>query len=155
MDRKLNPARSGPPRGFTLIELLVVAAILATLATAAGLAVARPPAAEADAARFLRVAEGVRRDAVAGQVWRGLDAGGGALRLWRLGADGTWQTVGAPLSLRGRVALRQVDVRMPTGAPDIVLAPTGEVSGFEVLFSGGRDAAVRCMAGGPTPVICR
>ncbi len=143
--------------GFSLIETLVVAAVLSVLAVGATLAVGlRGPGAEADAARFTRAFDDTRHRAVVGQVMLGLSLGPDALRPATHGSDG-WAIGDAARTWQGTVrhagTRTAPDAFAASGAPEIVILPTGQTSGFDIVFSGD-GATTRCRTDGWGDLTC-
>ena len=137
-------------KGFTLIELLVVVTLLAILSLGAALAAGRRGEGAADHGERLQTAVAQARDAALfGRLRIGLIPQAAGWQLMRRRAGEGWQTLGAPVVLRG-VALTWevagVPLTLPAGAaPPIGFGPDGRGTPFAVTFTPG---GLRC-AGQP------
>ncbi len=140
---------TGSPKGtdgFTLIELMVVVAILTLLTLTAVMGVNRPRTAGAsDWARFERMHDRLREQAVMGQVVLGLRLRPeGYSRLRRVPRG--WAEDGTPATWSGPVR-----VIRPFGTANVIaFLPSGESTPVQVAFAGSGSAG----GGGAPETIC-
>ncbi len=144
----------GRSAGFTLIEVLIAVAVLAVLATGAGLAVSRGATRTASDAQTLQhVFLRERGLAIQGRSWRGVAVEPLGYRLARV-SEGQWTLSDTRVSWRGRASTLLDGPAVLPGAHVIAFLPNGRTSAGHIDFTSRGGSAVRCTFDGWTGVTC-